>query len=249
MRAVSLLVPVCLAVTLPARAEMTDDEARAQFVASNMIATFYHEFGHALVDLLDIPVLGREEDAVDALSTLLVDLLWEPGDAEILIAEVAYGYALRIAHEDALDDSVWWAEHALDEQRLAAMVCQFFGADPEARLELAVDLGMPGDMTESCIHVSGQLADSWAVFLDDLIDTRQAHGLDLLEPAADAALADLLREEIALINALFGLPVPVDVSVESCGEANAFYDPALTLIIMCTELAQWYGDAWDADDP
>lgn len=29
-----------------------------------MVSTFYHELGHALIDVLQLPVLGREEVAV-----------------------------------------------------------------------------------------------------------------------------------------------------------------------------------------
>jgi hypothetical protein len=193
MRAPALLLSAAMTLLLPVSAQ-ADPEAREQFVASNMIATFYHEFGHALVDLLGIPVLGREEDAVDALATLLIDLLWEPEDAAILISEVAYGYALHIAHHDALDDIVWWGQHALDAQRMAAMVCQFFGADPDARAELARDLGMPDEVAQSCIMTHAQITDSWLVFLEDLAIAPRTHGLVLVEPVADPALGDVLEE-------------------------------------------------------
>lgn len=224
------------------------DDARAQFVASNMIATFYHEFGHALVDILDIPVLGREEDAVDALAVLLIDGLWDEEDSPLLIADVAYGYALSIAHDGELDDSVWWGEHSLDEQRFAAMVCQYYGAEPDTRAELAQDLGMPADMADTCITIWEQLADSWMVFLEDLHDLPRDFGLVMREPVADETLAALMREEIDLINQLFGLPEDIFVAVAPCGEANAFYDPANKQITICTEFAHWYREMWDADN-
>ncbi|MFN4169605.1 MAG: DUF4344 domain-containing metallopeptidase, partial [Pannonibacter phragmitetus] len=53
------------------------DEARDSVIQSNIISTLYHEFGQALVDVLKLPVLGREEDAADALATLLIHQLWE----------------------------------------------------------------------------------------------------------------------------------------------------------------------------
>ena len=236
-------VAFAVMLAMPIRAE----EARAQFAASNMIAVFYHEFGHALVDLLDIPVLGREEDAVDALATLLIDLLWEEEDAPLLIADVAYGYALRIAQGDDLDDSIWWGEHSLDEQRFAAMVCQFYGADPEPRAALAADLGMPEEMSDNCIAHAEQMAESWAVFLAALDGSGSAAGLDLLAQAGDDALAAVLRTEIDLVNARFNLPETVVVAATDCDEANAFYDLAERQITICAGLAQWYAEMWDAD--
>ena len=228
--------------------DMTRDEARDQFVASNMIATFYHELGHAFVDILEIPVLGREEDAVDALSTLLIDYLWEPEDAEILIAEVAYGYALSIEHTDDLPEAAWWADHSLDMQRLAGVVCQFYGAEPETRLDLALDLGMPPEMEDHCIQTAEQVTASWSVFLADLEDAPRRNGLRLVQPVADPWLADIVAEEIALLNEQFGLPAQVTVEVSECGEANAFYVVGERHIIMCTEFAQWYADMWEADN-
>jgi len=41
-----------------------------EFVAGNMLFVGFHEMGHALVNQLHLPVLGREEDAVDAFATL-----------------------------------------------------------------------------------------------------------------------------------------------------------------------------------
>lgn len=229
-------------------AAMDADEARDQFVASNMIATFYHELGHAFVDLLDIPVLGREEDAVDALSTLLIDFLWDPEDADILIADVAYGYALHVLHTDDLPDAAWWANHSLDLQRMAAVVCQFYGQDPEVRLDLALDLGMPPEMSDRCIRTGQQVMTSWAVFLQEMEDAPRRYGLRLLEPVADDWLAEVVMEELVLLNTHFGLPAWIDVSIEACGEANAFYSPSERRIIMCTEFADWYATLWDADN-
>jgi Zn-dependent peptidase ImmA (M78 family) len=33
---------------------------------------FLHELGHALLDVLQIPILGREEDASDQLATYML---------------------------------------------------------------------------------------------------------------------------------------------------------------------------------
>ena len=41
-----------------------------EFVVGNMLFVFVHEMGHALVHEMDVPVLGREEDAADAFATL-----------------------------------------------------------------------------------------------------------------------------------------------------------------------------------
>ena len=68
---------------------MIDDETL--FVVGNTLFTIYHELGHGLVDLLGLPVIGREEDAVDGFAA--VTMIPEEPDA--------VGDALIIAVADA----------------------------------------------------------------------------------------------------------------------------------------------------
>ena len=98
----------------PALAEGADP--KAAFVADNLVAIFYHELGHALIDQLDLPVLGREEDAADILSVLMIDEVWEPEIAQEIVANNAIAYAMR-AEANAEDDPGFWDVHGHDLQR------------------------------------------------------------------------------------------------------------------------------------
>jgi hypothetical protein len=133
-------------------------------------------------------------------------------------------------------------------QRLAGVVCQFYGVDPEARLQLALDLGMPEEMDAHCIQTAEQVTASWAVFLADLEEAPRRHGLRFVGDIADPWLADIVAEEMELLNQRFGLPAPVDVEIAECGTANAFYIPGERRIVMCTEFADWYGAMWELDN-
>jgi hypothetical protein len=53
-----------------------------------------------------------------------------------------------------------------------------------------------------------------------------------------------LAAEVESINANFGLPEPVYVVVQDCGEANAFYYPDDKTIVMCNEYAQHLQELW-----
>ena len=81
---------LALLALLSAPAQAEDADPKADYVASNLVAIFYHELGHALIDQLDLPVLGKEEDAADILSVLLIDEVWEPEVAEDIVANTAY---------------------------------------------------------------------------------------------------------------------------------------------------------------
>ena len=43
------------------------------FVALNLISVFYHELGHTVIDTMQVPIFGQEEDAAEAFSILLID--------------------------------------------------------------------------------------------------------------------------------------------------------------------------------
>src|SRR5262249_35713434 len=44
----------------------------AEFVAGNMLFALLHETGHALVTEMELPVLGRDEDAADAFAVVML---------------------------------------------------------------------------------------------------------------------------------------------------------------------------------
>lgn len=54
-------------------------EETAQFIIANAEYALFHEVGYALIDLLALPVLGREEDTFDTLSAVItLDILEDP---------------------------------------------------------------------------------------------------------------------------------------------------------------------------
>src|SRR5690349_14654698 len=64
-----------MAVALPAHGQDFTDEdyaAAVDFAMHDAAFTMYHEIGHMLVGELGLPVLGKEEDAADALAVILL---------------------------------------------------------------------------------------------------------------------------------------------------------------------------------
>ncbi|UUV19768.1 DUF4344 domain-containing metallopeptidase [Fusobacteria bacterium ZRK30] len=105
--------------------------------------TFYHELGHALVDLLNIPVLGKEEDAVDDFGIIMLILTKEDGEERaISAAELFFMEGLEIeefSSEDLMD------EHSLDDQRGYRSLNLVYGSNPEKYKDIAEDLKMDED--------------------------------------------------------------------------------------------------------
>ena len=68
------------------------NEATEAFVEANLLATLYHELGHAFIDIEGVPIFGQEEDAADVLSILLIDAFFEEEDAVALAYDTAFGF-------------------------------------------------------------------------------------------------------------------------------------------------------------
>jgi len=140
----------------------TEDELD-DAVAGAFLFVFFHEIGHALIDLLDVPITGREEDAADQLSVwMLVD--GEDGDKAVLDAAISF-YS-GDASEATIDEGDYADEHALNQQRFYNMVCWVYGSDPDGYADLVSDGNLPEARAERCENEYSQLDRSWSKLLE-----------------------------------------------------------------------------------
>jgi len=217
---------------LPARAQ--SQSAEDAFVASNVLGIFYHELGHAVIDIEQIPIFGQEEDAADVFSIFLIDALYD----EDFALDMAYDTALAfwgeaVAREEQGFDVSWWGVHGSDEQRFYNTVCLFYGADPEGRSGFAEDMELPEERAQTCPEEYDLAAASWGAVLDD-IEGRDS-GATIRFTGGTGFAAEILRDEVAALSEHVRLADRLRVSVQDCGEANAYYIPATTEIIFCSE--------------
>lgn len=221
------LCAACLSAPVHAQ-----DEAQTAYVVSNLLSIFYHELGHALIDVAELPVFGQEEDAADTASILLIDAIYDEESARDIALDAALGFA---AEADLVGDDVsFWSEHGADMQRYFNLVCLFYGADPAQRQDFADDLGLPEERADTCPDEFDLALDSWGPVLEELVDAGAGDTI-ALDIAGTGLTQDIVREEVFALNAEMRLPVQITVAVESCGEANGFYDPTDRRITICTE--------------
>ena len=206
------------------------DEDGDAFVEANLLGIFYHEFGHALIDVMGLPVFGQEEDAADVASILMIHALYEEETAQNLAYDAAVGF---LAEADLADGAVYWDVHGPDEQRFYNTVCLFYGAYPEERAQFALDMDLPEDRAVTCSEEFELAQDSWGSAFDEIAG--QGDSLRFDAGGFEGLTVDVIGSEVAALNADFVLPESVTIAVETCGEANAFYDPQNVRIIMCTE--------------
>ncbi|WP_343280417.1 DUF4344 domain-containing metallopeptidase [Luteimonas changyuni] len=119
-----------------------DDGYAFRYVRANIRFIVLHETGHALVDLLDLPVTGRQEDAVDQLAAILMLRfagLDETSDQVIGNLRMAADWLLSRS-TGAYNLDAYADEHALGEQRYFNLQCLIYGTDPAAFASM-VDAG------------------------------------------------------------------------------------------------------------
>lgn len=98
-----------------------------------------HETGHAYIEDQNIPVLGKEEDAVDNFATILMIDFLEDG------AEMAISAADMFAFEsdyrpDYYDFGEYIDEHSFDLQRYFSTLCLVYGSEPDQYKSLLDEL-------------------------------------------------------------------------------------------------------------
>ncbi|MEM6666831.1 MAG: DUF4344 domain-containing metallopeptidase [Pseudomonadota bacterium] len=237
----TIAIGLCL-LSPPARAQDDTDWA---FVLSNVIHILYHEVGHALVDQFALPVLGQEEDAVDAFATL--EVLDAHDDAQDILLDAAE--AMFLLH-DLIDDEdafAYYGAHDLDIQRAYRIVCHAYGTDPTAYDSAADWADLPESRREECEMDADLAWESWDSLLETTYREDRAPMTEIrvaLDPSgADpdylAALDEsrIIEDFQTYLGKTFAWPAPLEIRFETCGEANAFYDPEAIAVIFCHEFA------------
>ncbi|GMU44064.1 MAG: DUF4344 domain-containing metallopeptidase [Xanthomonadales bacterium] len=146
-------------------AEQYESEEELDEAAWNAyIVVLFHEFGHALIDVLDLPITGREEDAVDQLAAWsLIDNA--EGDAAVLDAALSY-YVSAEASDKEFYESDFADEHSLDSQRYYNLVCWVYGSDPDKHAHLVDEEWLPAERAERCPDEYQQIDRSWSRLLE-----------------------------------------------------------------------------------
>ncbi len=118
-----------------------------------------HEFGHMLVLMYDIPVVGREEDAVDAFAT--VSLIHFNEEGIDIVKHVAEYYGLDKENIKILRKWDFMDEHSLSLQRHYQISCHLYGSDPQKFKSLPRKIGFSKRRSELCIEEYRRVSASW----------------------------------------------------------------------------------------
>ncbi|HEY6879564.1 MAG TPA: DUF4344 domain-containing metallopeptidase [Polyangiales bacterium] len=141
-----------------------DDQATEQELGERVVGTwmfvFFHELGHGLIDMYDLPITGREEDSVDDFSTVLM-----------VQADLA-DYALHAASfwaatgSDMVSELDFADEHSLNQQRFYSILCLVYGSNPRQYQHLVSQGILPESRAARCPAEFQQKSEAWSQLLE-----------------------------------------------------------------------------------
>ncbi len=231
------------------------------FVVGNALFVLAHELGHAAVSEFDLPVLGREEDAVDMFATLALLHIGSDFSHSVLVDAARGHYLIGERNLQQGHGPTFYGAHSLDQQRAYQIICLMVGSDPGLFWGVAVKAGLPAERKETCRGDFERAETSWIrllqphfrpvaakpSFLEHLLHLAPGSSSSIMVRYADArgraaqyrqaletaGILDIVRE---FAQASLNFPKDIVIEGRACGYPNAYWDPGERRIIFCYEL-------------
>jgi hypothetical protein len=115
-----------------------------------------HEVGHAMFDIFDVPILGRQEDAADQFAAYV--MLQFGGDrARRLVTGAAYSYKAYIKNYKqkpnvTLPLAAFSSDHGSPEERFYNLLCMAYGYDAKVFADLVEQEYLPKTRAKNCLY-------------------------------------------------------------------------------------------------
>ena len=153
-----------------------DDELGTAVIGAT-IFSFFHESGHALIHILDLPAVGREEDSADQLATITLIAAGDEGVAMALSG--AYWFQLQ---QKSDRKTVFWDEHAFDGQRFYNILCMIYGSNPSKYQGFVTSGDLPAERAQRCPEEFAKISRSWQQLLKPHLTNSGAENMDDAQP-------------------------------------------------------------------
>jgi hypothetical protein len=138
-------------------------EDAKEAIVGSLVAVFLHELGHALIDQLQLPAVGRQEDAVDQLSTIVLIASGDQGSQMALDGAFSW---ITEGETQGSDTTPFWDSHSLNEQRFYNIMCLIYGSNREAFADVITNNELPSERAEGCPDEYKAISTSWNTLLD-----------------------------------------------------------------------------------
>ena len=143
--------------------EYPNEEQALEAAEGAFSLVLFHELGHALVHVLELPITGREEDAVDQLAAWAL-IEGDAGDEAVLNSALTY-YRSAEKSGGQVSAAEFADEHSLNLQRFYNLVCWVYGSNPQKHAGL-VGNALPEARAARCPSEYQQIDKSWSTLLE-----------------------------------------------------------------------------------
>jgi hypothetical protein len=141
------------------------DTLPAQAAVNATIGVFFHELGHAVISLYDLPITGREEDVADQLAAYAIlepdDVLKQFPNAAGVAGDYALMFKKWAADRDWVAPADFAAVHSLSETRMFNLKCWIYGSDPAGHADMVANGSLPESRAAGCPEEYQQLSRAW----------------------------------------------------------------------------------------
>jgi len=240
----------------PRLGKLTPQQRRqnVEFVAGNMLFAVLHEMGHAHIQEMGLPVLGREEDAADSYAVTAMLKAGTDVSHNVLIYATEGWFLSAMRDQKQNIPLAFYDEHEMDEQRAYEIICMMVGSDPDKFSDLADLVKMPDDRQASCAGDYSNASWSWDMMLKPHLrapDQPKQKVTITYGPAgnyrdtADAMRAAGMLEIVADVEATrYVWRRPMGFDVRSCGQPDLHWDLSTQKILVCYEMAADFGQLY-----
>lgn len=217
-----------------------------EFVTGNVLFVLVHETAHAMIGEMGIPVLGREEDAADALATI-VAVKMSNSFADRVVVNAARGWFLGDQRDRKEGiPSTFYDQHGMDLQRAYGIVCLMVGGQPDKFESLANEVKLPEQRQASCQDDFSNASWSWEQVLKShkrkpedpktKIEVKYAEGGDYANLAELGAKLRILETVADWLSEDYVWRRPISLEMQQCGSPGARWELQSQKVIVCYEL-------------
>jgi hypothetical protein len=129
----------------------------ADAVLGQFFYAIAHEVGHAMFDLLNVPIFGHQEDAADQFAGYII-LQFGKADARRLILGAAHSYSKYVKNPSVTAPLTAFSdEHGPPAQRYYNLLCLAYGADPVVFADIVDKNYLPKERARLCRGQYGEL--------------------------------------------------------------------------------------------
>jgi hypothetical protein len=153
----------------------TDDGVTpADAVIGQFFYVFAHEMGHAMFDILKVPIFGNAEDAADHFATYIM-LQFGKDQARGLISGAALSYKRYVMASQVTAPLVAFSDaHAAPAQRFYNLLCLAYGADQQVFADFVTKGYLPEARARGCKGEYEQVAFAFRELIVPHLDAQMA---------------------------------------------------------------------------